>query len=88
VKTKAKPVREVKFSNLEKIFFPAARFTKGDMITYYVEVAPYILPHLRGRPMASRVSSSTKKMRQLSRPRGSTRPPSPGGIMPDRSITS
>src|SRR3954466_13844190 len=43
--------REVKFSNLNKMFFPKAGFTKGDMIKYYVDVAPYILPHLRGRPV-------------------------------------
>ena len=42
---------EVKFSNLEKVFFPKTRFTKGNMIQYYVAVAPYILPHLRKRPV-------------------------------------
>jgi bifunctional non-homologous end joining protein LigD len=42
---------EVKFSNLEKVFFPKTRFTKGNMIQYYVAVAPYILPHLRRRPV-------------------------------------
>jgi len=43
--------REVKFTNLEKIFFPASGFTKGELIRYYVDVAPYLLPHLRGRPV-------------------------------------
>lgn len=42
---------EVKFSNLNKVFFPKGRFTKGDMISYYVAVAPYLLPHLRDRPV-------------------------------------
>jgi bifunctional non-homologous end joining protein LigD len=37
---------------LEKIFFPKAGFTKGDMVKYYVDVAPYILPHLRNRPVS------------------------------------
>ncbi len=43
--------KEVKFSNLEKTFFAAAHFTKGDMIRYYVDVAPFILPHLKNRPV-------------------------------------
>jgi bifunctional non-homologous end joining protein LigD len=42
---------EVKFSNLEKVFFPRTGFTKGDMIQYYLQVAPYLLPHLRNRPV-------------------------------------
>src|ERR1043165_2132366 len=43
--------REVKFSNLDKVFFPKTGFTKGDMIQYYLKVAPFILPHLRDRPV-------------------------------------
>lgn len=42
---------EVKFSNLDKILFPDAQFTKGEMIRYYVEAAPFILPHLKDRPV-------------------------------------
>lgn len=49
-KKKASPP-EVQFSNLGKIFFPKSGFTKGEMIRYYVDVAPYILPHLAGRPV-------------------------------------
>ncbi|MDB6167426.1 MAG: hypothetical protein JWM88_290 [Verrucomicrobia bacterium] len=48
---KSAPAREVKFSNLGKIFFPAAKFTKGDLVKYYIDVAPHILPHLRDRPV-------------------------------------
>jgi bifunctional non-homologous end joining protein LigD len=48
---KAAKAREVKFSNLEKVFFPATGFTKGEMIKYYVDVARYILPHLKNRPI-------------------------------------
>lgn len=43
--------REIAFSNLEKIFFPETGFTKGDLIKYYVAVAPVVLPHLRDRPV-------------------------------------
>lgn len=42
---------EVKFSNLDKILFPEAKFTKGEMIRYYVDAAPFILPHLKDRPV-------------------------------------
>ncbi len=42
---------EVKFSNLDKIFFPETGFTKGEMIQYYLDVAPHLLPHLKQRPV-------------------------------------
>jgi bifunctional non-homologous end joining protein LigD len=37
--------------NLEKPFYPAAGFTKGDVLDYYVRIAPVLLPHLRDRPL-------------------------------------
>jgi len=37
--------------NLDKVFYPAAEFTKGDVVDYYVRIAPVLLPHLRGRPL-------------------------------------
>ena len=46
-----KKTPEVKFSNLTKILFPEGKFTKGDVISYYVAVAPFILPHLKDRPV-------------------------------------
>jgi bifunctional non-homologous end joining protein LigD len=47
----AKPKQEVKFTNLDKVFFPEVKFTKGDLIRYYVSAAPYLLPHLLDRPV-------------------------------------
>ena len=44
------PERPVTFSNSGKVYFPSG-FTKGEMIRYYLEVAPYILPHLEDRPI-------------------------------------
>lgn len=41
---------ELKFSNLSKIYWPQEKFTKRDLINYYYQVAPYILPYLKGRP--------------------------------------
>jgi bifunctional non-homologous end joining protein LigD len=43
--------REVKLTNLQKVFWPAIGITKGDLIQYYVDVAPLLLPHLRDRAM-------------------------------------
>jgi bifunctional non-homologous end joining protein LigD len=46
-----KATPEVKFSNLDKVFFPGNGFTKGDLIRYYLEIAPVLLPHFRDRPV-------------------------------------
>ena len=43
--------REVAFTNVQKVFFPKTKTTKGDVIRYYLEVAPTLLPHLRDRPI-------------------------------------
>ena len=45
------PSREVAISNPEKVFWPAEGHTKGDLIAYYRDVAPRILPFLRDRPV-------------------------------------
>jgi bifunctional non-homologous end joining protein LigD len=43
--------RELKLSNLDKLIYPAAGLSKGDVIDYYSGVAPTLLSHLRGRPL-------------------------------------
>lgn len=42
---------EVTFTSVDKVFFPETGFTKGEMIQYYLDVAPFILPHLKQRPI-------------------------------------
>ena len=42
---------ELKVTNLHKVFWPKLKLTKGDLIRYYVEAAPYILPVVADRPM-------------------------------------
>jgi bifunctional non-homologous end joining protein LigD len=42
---------KVEVTNLNKIFYPRAGFTKGDVIDYYVRVSPVLLPHLKDRPI-------------------------------------
>jgi bifunctional non-homologous end joining protein LigD len=43
--------RTLRLSNLDKIMYPKAGFTKRDLIDYYVRVAPVLLPHLHARPL-------------------------------------
>jgi bifunctional non-homologous end joining protein LigD len=38
-------------TRLSKILYPQARFTKAEVIDYYLRVAPFILPHLKSRPV-------------------------------------
>jgi bifunctional non-homologous end joining protein LigD len=42
----------LKFSNLSKVFWPKEGYTKRDMLNYYYQVAPYILPYLKDRPQS------------------------------------
>jgi bifunctional non-homologous end joining protein LigD len=42
--------RELKLSNLDKVFVPDEGITKGDLIAYYRAVAPVLVPHLKNRP--------------------------------------
>src|ERR1700756_3698399 len=43
--------RQIKLSNLDKVLYPKVGFTKGQVIDYYVRVAPVLLPHLADRPL-------------------------------------
>ena len=43
--------RELELSNLDKVLYPAAGFTKGEVIDYYTRVAPVMLPHLQDRAL-------------------------------------
>jgi bifunctional non-homologous end joining protein LigD len=43
--------RQLSLSNLDKLMYPIAGFTKGHVIDYYTRVAPALLPHLRDRPL-------------------------------------
>ena len=43
--------REVRLTNLKKLFWPELGVTKGDLLQYYAEMAPVLLPHVRDRAM-------------------------------------
>lgn len=46
--------KELRLSNLDKIYFPERGYTKGDLLTYYFNVSPTMLPHLVERPLTLR----------------------------------
>ncbi len=48
---RARARSRVQFSNLDKVYWPAEGFTKGDLIAYYEEVADALLPYLKDRPL-------------------------------------
>ena len=43
--------KTLKVSNLEKVFFPREKYTKGDVMRYYTRVADFILPTIQDRPL-------------------------------------
>ena len=43
---------EVKFSNLGKLYWPDDKIQKRELINYYYQVAPFILPYLENRPLS------------------------------------
>lgn len=43
--------KDLAVSNLDKVLWPKTGFTKGEMINYYIQIAPVLLPHLKNRPL-------------------------------------
>jgi bifunctional non-homologous end joining protein LigD len=43
--------KKLAVSNLNKVLYPKVGFTKGQVIDYYIRVAPVLLPHLKDRPL-------------------------------------
>jgi bifunctional non-homologous end joining protein LigD len=46
--------RRLKLTNLDKVLYPEAGFTKGEVVDYYAKIAPAIVPHLSGRALTLR----------------------------------
>ena len=46
--------RELRLTNLDKVFWPDEGITKGELVDYYRQVAPVLVPHLRNRPFTMR----------------------------------
>lgn len=45
---------ELRLTNLNKTFWPERGYTKADLLTYYFNVAPLLIPHVEGRPLTLR----------------------------------
>ena len=43
--------RKLKLTSLDKLMYPSTETTKGELLSYYAQVAPVLLPHLAGRPV-------------------------------------
>jgi len=43
--------KKLSVSNLDKVLYPQTGFTKGQVIDYYIRIAPVLLPHLKDRPL-------------------------------------
>ena len=43
--------RRLELSNLQKTFFPEKGLSKGDLLKYYLDISPWLLPYLKNRPM-------------------------------------
>ncbi|WP_430647974.1 ATP-dependent DNA ligase [Agromyces sp. GXS1127] len=43
--------RRLRLTSLDKVMYPETGMTKGEMIAYYAEIAPVLLPHVAGRPV-------------------------------------
>ena len=46
--------RDIRLTNLHKLFWPELKITKGDLLQYYADVAPVLLPHIADRAMVMR----------------------------------
>jgi bifunctional non-homologous end joining protein LigD len=44
--------RRLKFTNLDKVYFPKDHWRKRDLLRYYDDVSEWLVPHLRGRPLS------------------------------------
>ncbi len=53
VLSKGKP-KHAELTHLDKLYWPKEKITKGDLIQYYDEISPYILPYLKDRPESLR----------------------------------
>ncbi len=47
----SKIVKDITLTHLEKVYWPDEKITKGDLLTYYESISPYILPYLKERPI-------------------------------------
>ena len=49
--SRQRKLADVRFSNLDKVFWPREGYTKGDLLAFYERISDYLLPYLRDRPV-------------------------------------
>ena len=59
--------KKLSVSNLNKVLYPKVGFTKGQVIDYYIRIAPVLLPHLRDRPLNDEALPKRSRCRILLR---------------------
>ena len=72
--------RVLSLSNLPKVLYPATGFTKAEVISYYLEIAPVILPHVRDRAMTRLRYPDGVRFEGPRQERGGTTPPPTGAF--------
>jgi bifunctional non-homologous end joining protein LigD len=76
----------LKVTNLAKVFWPDGKITKGDLLRYYVEVSPFILPAVEDRPLVMKRFPNGIKGQAFYQQRSREEKPPPGvriEILPD-----
>jgi len=53
--------RDLRLTHVDKVLFPAVGFRKSQLIDYYVTIAPYLLPHLKDRPLTLKMYATGVK---------------------------
>jgi bifunctional non-homologous end joining protein LigD len=43
--------KEVNFTHLDRVYYPGPGYTKAEVLNYYLRVAPFLLPHIKDRPL-------------------------------------
>jgi bifunctional non-homologous end joining protein LigD len=72
--------RVLSLSNLDKVLYPATGFTKAEVISYYLQIAPTMLPHVRDRAMTRLRYPDGVGRAEPREERGGTTPPPPGAF--------
>jgi bifunctional non-homologous end joining protein LigD len=70
--------RVLSLTNLDKVLYPATGWTKAEVISYYLQVAPVMLPHIRDRAMTRLRYPDGVRYEEQREERGGSTPP-PGG---------
>ncbi len=72
--------RVLSLSNLDKVLYPATGYTKAEVISYYLQIAPVMLPHIRDRAMTRLRYPDGVRIEERREERGGTTPPPTGSF--------